>query len=91
MRHLEPGPLKPTLDVKPLIRLATVKNALITTNLLGHGIQRLNDPQTQLLALLVLGHRDVLDMADKPHVVDELALDDDRSGSDDRVGLVTDY
>lgn len=46
MRHLQPRPLKPTLDIKPLIRLTAVQYTLVTPHLLRHIIQRLNDPQS---------------------------------------------
>lgn len=42
MRHLQPSPLIPTLNIEPFIRLAAVQNTLITANLLGHEIQCLD-------------------------------------------------
>jgi hypothetical protein len=83
MRHLQPRPLKPTLDIKPLVRLATIQNTLIAPDLLGDVVERLDDAQTKLLALLVLGHGNVLDVANEPEVVDEFALDDEGAGADD--------
>jgi hypothetical protein len=76
MRHLQPGPLKPALDIEPLVRLTAIQNTLIAADLLGHGIQGLDDAQTELLPLLVLGHGNVFNVTDEPEVVDELALDD---------------
>ena len=90
MRHLQPRPLEPTLDVKPLIRLGAVQDALVAADLLGDEIQRLDDAQTELLALLVLGDGDVLDVADETQVVDEFALDDQRAGADYAGGGVED-
>jgi hypothetical protein len=90
VRHLQTSPLEPTLDIEPLVRLAAVQDGLVTPDLLSHEIQRLNDPQPQLLALLVLGHSDVLDVPNKSQLVDELALDDQRTGADDVLGGVED-
>jgi hypothetical protein len=91
MRHLQPRPFKPTLDIKPLVRLTAIQDTLVTTHSLRHAIQRLNNTQPQFLALLVLRHGDVLDVAHQTHVVDELALDDDGAGADDGGGLVADH
>jgi hypothetical protein len=90
MRHLQPRPLKPTLDIEPLIRLRAIQNRLITPRLLRHKVQRLDDPQTQLLALLVLRHRNILNVSDKPQLMDEFALDDQRAGAHDGRGCVRD-
>ena len=90
VRHLQTSPLEPTLDVEPLVRLAAIQDGLVTPDLLSHEIQRLNDPRPQLLALLVLGHSNVLDVSNKPQLVDELALDDQRTGADDMLGGVED-
>lgn len=88
MRHLQPSPLEPTLYIKPLIRLGAIQNRLITAHLLRHKVERLDNPQPQLLALLVLGHGNVLNVADETKLVDELALDDEGAGADDGVGGV---
>ena len=90
MRHLQPRPLKATLDIKPLIRLTTIQDGLITADLLSHKVQRLDNAQPQLLALLVLGESNVLNVADQPQLVDELALDDQGAGTDDLGGRVED-
>lgn len=42
MRHLQPGPPKPALDIEALIRLTTVQNSLVAANLLGDEIERLD-------------------------------------------------
>lgn len=91
MRHLEARALEPTLNVEPLVGLAAVENALIAADLLGNRVQRLDDAQPELLALLVLGDRDVLDVADQAHVMDELALDNDGARADHYVRLVADH
>jgi hypothetical protein len=83
MRHLQPRPLKPTLDIEPLIRLATIQNRLVTPRLLRHKIQRLDDAQSQFLALLVLRNSDIFNVSDKPELVDEFAFDNQRAGADD--------
>ena len=90
MRHLQPRPLKPALDIEPLIVLTTVQNRLIAADLLRDKIKRLNNAQPQLLALLVLGDSNVLNVPDKPELVDEFALDDERTRADDGVGAVRD-
>jgi len=90
MRHLEPSPLKPTLNIEALVSLAAVQNRLITPDILGHKVQRLNDPQAQLLALLVLSHSNVLDVPHKPEIMNELALDDERARADDAGGRIED-
>lgn len=83
MRHLQPGALEPTLDIEALIRLGAVQDGLVAADLLGHEIQGLDDAQAELLALLVLGHSNVLNVSDEPKVVDKLALHDERAGADD--------
>ena len=83
MRHLQPSPLKPTLDIKPLVRLGAIQNTLVAADLLRHKVQRLDYPQPKLLALLVFRDGDVFNVADEPEVVDEFALDDERAGADD--------
>lgn len=70
MRHLQPSPLEPTLDIKPLIRLRAIQNRLIAAHTLRHIIQSLNNPQSQLLPLLVLRDRNILDMPNQPQIVD---------------------
>lgn len=90
VRHLQTSPLEPTLDIEPLVRLAAIQDGLVTPDLLSYEIQRLYDPQPQLLALLVLSHSNVLDVSNKPQLMDELALDDQRTGADDMLGGVED-
>lgn len=70
VRHLQAGAPKPALDVEPLVGLAAVEDGLVAPRLRGNVVERLDQPQAQLLALLVLGHRDVLDVSDRAEVVD---------------------
>ena len=74
MRHLQTRPLETTLDIEALVRLRTVKNGLVATHVLRNKVQRLNDPQTKLLALLVLCDSNVFDVADEAEVVDATAV-----------------
>ena len=73
MRHFQTRPLETTLDIEALVRLRTVKNGLVATHVLRNKVQRLNDPQTKLLALLVLCDSNVFDVADEAEVVDATA------------------
>jgi hypothetical protein len=70
VRHLQTRPLEATLDVEALVRLRAVENSLVAANVLRDKVQRLDDPQTELLALLVLCDSDVFDVADEAEVVD---------------------
>lgn len=70
MRHLQTCPPEAALDVEALVCLAAVEDSLVAADLLGDEVECLDQPQTQLLALLVLGYRDVLDVSDEPEVVD---------------------
>jgi hypothetical protein len=70
MGHLQPSPSKSTLYVEALVGLTAIEYALVAADLLGDVIERLNDPQSQLLALLILRDRDVLDVANYSQVVD---------------------
>lgn len=70
MCHLQPGSSKSTLDVEALVGLTAVQYALVAADLLGNIIERLDDPQSQLLALLILRHCDVFNMANYSKVMD---------------------
>lgn len=70
MRHLQARPPEPALDVEALVRLAAVEDALVAADLLGDVVERLDDAEAELLALLVLCDGDVLDVADLSKVVD---------------------
>jgi hypothetical protein len=67
-------PSKPTLHIEPLIRLGAIQYRLIAPHLFRHKVQRLDNPQAQLITLLVLCDNNVFDMPNEPEVVDELAL-----------------
>ena len=73
MRHLQARPLEATLDVKALVRLRAVENSLVAADFLRDKVQRLDDPQTELLALLVLCDSNIFDVADEAEVVDATA------------------
>lgn len=70
MSHLKAGPPKAALDVEALVGFAAVEYCLIASHLLGNVVERLNKAQTQLLALLVLGDGDVLNVANGAEIVD---------------------
>jgi len=88
--HLQPSASKAAFEIETLVWFGTVEDALITTNLLGNVVQRLDKPQSQLFALLLPRDGNVLDMADDPQRVDELSLDDQASGADDKATAVAD-
>lgn len=91
MSHLQASPLETALDVEAFVGLAAVEDALVTADLLGDGVESLDDAQPEFLALLVLGHGDVLNVSHEPHVVDELALHDDRPRAHHGRRLVADH
>lgn len=70
MRHFEPGPAEATLDVEPLVRFGAIEDGLVAANLLGNVVKGLNDPQAELLPLLVLRDGDVFDVANEAEIVD---------------------
>lgn len=70
MGHLEAGTSEAALDVKALVGVAAVENALVTANALGNKVEGLDESQAELLALLVLGDGNVFDVADGTEVVD---------------------
>jgi len=70
VRHLQAGPPKAALDIEALVVLAAVEYCLVAPRLLGNVVERLNEAQAQLFALLVFGDGDVLNVADGPEVVD---------------------
>lgn len=63
--HLESCPLESALHVEPLVRLAAIKNALVTAHLGRDEIEGLDNLEPELLALLVLRNGDILDVADE--------------------------
>ena len=64
-----------TRELKALtnIVVAAVQDRLVATHILRNKVQRLNDPQTKLLALLVLCDSNIFDVADEAEVVDATA------------------
>ena len=74
VRHLQTGPPEAALYVEALVRLAAVQDRLVATDLLGHEIESLDETQAQLLALLVLGDGNVLDVSDEAEAVDAVMV-----------------
>lgn len=70
MRHLESRPLEAALDIEALVGLAAVKDGLVAANLGGNKVKGLDQPQAQLLPLLVLCNRDIFDVSDRAETVD---------------------
>lgn len=70
MGHLQTGLSEPALDVKARVGLAAVEDALVAADFLGDVVEGLDEAEAKLLALLVLGHGDVLDVSDRSHAVD---------------------
>jgi hypothetical protein len=70
MCHLQPCSPEAALDVEALVRLATVQDTLVTSDLGSNEVERLDDAQPELLALLVLRDGDVLDMTHEAEAVD---------------------
>ena len=68
--HLQPRPLEATFDIEAFVRLRAVEDSLIAAHVLRDKVQRLDDPQTELLALLVLCDSNVFNVADEAEVVD---------------------
>lgn len=67
--HLQPSPLEPALDVESFVGIAAIEYGLVATDLVGDKVEGLNQPQTQLLALLVLCDGDIFDVANHAEVV----------------------
>lgn len=67
--HLQTSSPEATLDIEAFIGFAAVENALVAAHLLGDVIEGLNQPQTELLTLLVLGHGNVFDVSDGAEAV----------------------
>lgn len=66
------------------------KTYLIAPNLLRHKIQCLNNPEPQLLSLLILRDGNILNVPDEAELVDEFTLDDEGACADDFAGAVGD-
>jgi len=70
VRHLEAGPLEAAFDIETLVVLAAVEDGLVAARLGRDEVERLDDAQAQLLALLVLGNGDVFDVSNLTEIVD---------------------
>lgn len=70
MGHFQPSSSEPTLDVETLVRFAAVEDGLVATNFLGDEVESLDEAKTELLALLVFGDGDILDVTHKAKTVD---------------------
>lgn len=68
--HLEACSPEAALDVEALVGLAAVENALVAPDLFGDKVEGLDQSKTQLLALLILGDCDILNVTDGAEVVD---------------------
>lgn len=72
MGHLKTGPPETALDVETLVGFTAVENALVAANLVSDEIEGLDDSEAELLALLILGHGNVLDVSDSAKVMDTM-------------------
>lgn len=70
MGHFQAGPPEAALDIEPFVVFAAVEDRLVAARLLRDVVERLDEAESQLLALLVFGDGDVLDVADGPEIVD---------------------
>lgn len=68
--HFQSGPPKTALHVETLVGLAAVQYCLVASCLLGDIVERLDEAQAQFFALLILGDGDILDVTDRPEIVD---------------------
>jgi len=69
MRHLQAGAFEAALDVEALVGFGAVEDGLVAADVLGDEIERLDELQAELLALLVFGDGDVFDVPDQAEVV----------------------
>lgn len=70
MCHFQSCPLESTLDVETFVGLTTVQDGLVTSDLVGDVVQGLNDAETELLPLLILGYCNVFNVPDETKCVD---------------------
>lgn len=68
--HLKASSSESALDVEAFVGVAAVEDALVTANLLGDVVEGLDQAEAELLALLILGDGNVLDVADLAQTVD---------------------
>ena len=78
------------ITTRTYVGITTVQDGLIAPAVLADGRQRLNDPQSQLLPLLVLVHSNVLNVTDTPKAPQELALNEHTADSDYTVCVLVD-
>jgi len=67
--HLQTSSPEATLDVEAFVGFAAVENALVAANLLGDVIEGLDQPQAELLTLLVFGDGNVFNVSDGTETV----------------------
>ncbi len=79
-----------TTRIRTNICIAAVQYRLVASTVLADVCQGLNDPQTELLSLLVLVDRYILDMSDASQATQELAFYEHASHTDDAVGCFID-
>lgn len=77
MRHLQARTAEATFDVESFVGFAAVENALVASDLGGDVVEGLDQTETELLALLVLGDGDVLDVADVAKAVNATKVERD--------------
>lgn len=70
MGHLQTCSSESALDVEALVGVAAVEDAFVAANLFGDEIEGLDESEAELLALLVLGDGNILDVADFAQAVD---------------------
>jgi hypothetical protein len=68
--HLQAGLAEAALDVEAFVGFAAVEDGLVAADLLGDVVEGLDDAEAELLALLVLGDGNVLDVADGAEAMD---------------------
>lgn len=68
--HLKASSSESALDIEALVGVAAVEDALVAANLLGNVVEGLDQPEAELLALLILCDGDVFDVADLAQAVD---------------------
>lgn len=70
MRHLDPSPRIPALGIEPLVALGTVQDGLVAADIDGDRVERVDESEAELLALMVFADGDVFDVADGAEVMD---------------------
>lgn len=70
MSHLKTRPPETALDVETLVGFTAVENALVAADFVSDEVEGLDDSEAELLALLIRGHGNVLDVSDSAKVMD---------------------